>query len=259
MILKSNSTWRLGTTSYIIPDHILPNLYYLQDKVDDVELILFESAEQSSIPDASQVRRMQSVAADSGLSYTVHLPLDLSPGSRNENQRRHCVDTWKYITELMQPLNPVGWVVHLSDPPGDINHLSDWHEQCRKSLEELSREIDPALICIENLDYDQELIWPWVLEMGFSLCMDLGHLQVRGEDLSACLDKWLGHTRIIHLHALNSEGQDHVGLQHMDQDLLARLLHIFDTRSPSPLVVPLEIFSSKHFQGSLEAIKKARQ
>ncbi len=259
MNLKSNSTWRLGTTSYIIPDHILPNLHFLKDKVDDVELVLFESGEQSSIPDASQVREMQSLAADTGLTYTVHLPLDLSPGARDESLRRTCADTWKRIAGLMQPVNPVGWVVHLNDPPRDQHSLAAWEEQCRKSLQELSREIDPKLLCIENLDYDHELIWPWVLEMGFSLCMDLGHLQVRGENLPACLDKWLGHVRIIHLHALNSDGRDHVGLQHMDKDLLARLLHAFDTKSPSPLVVTLEIFSNKHFQGSLEAIKEARQ
>ncbi len=258
MTLKSNSTWRLGTTSYIIPDHILPNLYYLQDKVDDVELILFESGEQSSIPDASQVRLMHSLAADTGLTYTVHLPLDLSPGAPEESLRRKCAETWKRIAGLMQPVDPLGWVVHLNDPPGDENSLRAWQEQCRKSLEELSREIDPGLLCIENLDYDHELIWPWVLDMGFSLCMDLGPLQVRGEDLPACLDRWLDHVRIIHLHALDSEGRDHVGLQHMDRDLLTRLLTTFDSKT-SPLVVTLEIFSRKHFQGSLEAIKEAGQ
>ena len=258
MTLKSKSTWRLGTTSYIIPDHILPNLHYLQDKVDDVELILFESGEQSSIPDASQVRLMQSLAKDSGLSYTVHLPLDLYPGARDEALRRTCTETWKRIVGLMQPVDPVGWVVHLNDPPRDEDFLPAWQEQCRKSLEELSREVEPGLLCIENLDYDHELIWPWVLEMGFSLCMDLGHLQVRGEDLPACLDRWLDHVRIIHLHALNSEGRDHTGLQHMDRDLLAWLLSSFDSKT-RPLVVTLEIFSSKHFQGSLKAIQEARQ
>ena len=34
--------FRLGTTSYIIPDDILPNARYLAGKVRDIELILFE-------------------------------------------------------------------------------------------------------------------------------------------------------------------------------------------------------------------------
>jgi hypothetical protein len=34
--------FRLGTTSYIIPDDILPNALYLAGKVRDIELILFE-------------------------------------------------------------------------------------------------------------------------------------------------------------------------------------------------------------------------
>ena len=34
--------FRLGTTSYIIPADILPNVIYLSDQVQDIELILFE-------------------------------------------------------------------------------------------------------------------------------------------------------------------------------------------------------------------------
>ena len=34
--------FRLGTTSYIIPDEILPNVRFLAGKVQDVELVLFE-------------------------------------------------------------------------------------------------------------------------------------------------------------------------------------------------------------------------
>ena len=37
-----NFPFRLGTTSYIIPDDILPNARYLAGKVRDIELILFE-------------------------------------------------------------------------------------------------------------------------------------------------------------------------------------------------------------------------
>ncbi|MCU0508776.1 MAG: sugar phosphate isomerase/epimerase, partial [Anaerolineae bacterium] len=35
--------FRVGTTSYIVPDNILPNVEYLAPLVDDVELVLFET------------------------------------------------------------------------------------------------------------------------------------------------------------------------------------------------------------------------
>ena len=45
--------FRIGTTSYVIPDDILPNVEYLASRVDDVQLVLFETDEYgSNLPDA---------------------------------------------------------------------------------------------------------------------------------------------------------------------------------------------------------------
>jgi hypothetical protein len=37
--------FRIGTTSYIIPAGIVPNVAYLAPQVDDVELVMFETDE----------------------------------------------------------------------------------------------------------------------------------------------------------------------------------------------------------------------
>ena len=47
--------FRLGTTSYIIPDDILPNVCYLAGKVKDIELLLFDNDEYCNIPDEEQL------------------------------------------------------------------------------------------------------------------------------------------------------------------------------------------------------------
>ena len=39
--------FRIGTTSYIIPDDILPNVRFLAGRVKDVELVLFDIDEKS--------------------------------------------------------------------------------------------------------------------------------------------------------------------------------------------------------------------
>ena len=70
--------FRIGTSSYIIPDDILPNVRYLADKVKDIELVLFDIDEYCNIPDAVQIAELKNLAAENGLSYTVHLPLNLS-------------------------------------------------------------------------------------------------------------------------------------------------------------------------------------
>ena len=76
--------FRIGTTSYIIPADILPNVEYLAPLVDDVQLVLFETDEHgSNLPDATLRQRLADLAAQYGITYTVHLPLDLRLGDTN--------------------------------------------------------------------------------------------------------------------------------------------------------------------------------
>ena len=53
---------RLGTSSYIIPADIIPNVDYLKDKVDDIELVLFESSDASNIPSSDMIKRLDDYA-----------------------------------------------------------------------------------------------------------------------------------------------------------------------------------------------------
>ena len=76
-----NYPFRLGTTSYIIPDDILPNALYLAGKVRDIELILFEVDDgPNNLPSPEVIQALSKVAQDNDLTYTVHLPLDLKLG-----------------------------------------------------------------------------------------------------------------------------------------------------------------------------------
>jgi len=80
--------FRLGTTSYIVPDDILPNVRFLADQAQDIELVLFEVDDgTNNLPSAETVAEMQALAAAHNLSYTVHLPLDLRLGA--EEDLRH--------------------------------------------------------------------------------------------------------------------------------------------------------------------------
>ena len=79
---------RVGTTSYILPDDILPNVRHLAPLVDDVELVLFESEGMSNFPDGSTINELASLASEHDLSYTVHFPLDIYPGSQDRKSTR---------------------------------------------------------------------------------------------------------------------------------------------------------------------------
>ncbi len=87
---------------------------YLADKVDDIELVLFESEEMSNLPDEKTIRELSLLGESHDLSYTVHFPLDIYPGSRDQQERSRFLRTIERIVTLTEPLNPFGYVLHLT-------------------------------------------------------------------------------------------------------------------------------------------------
>ncbi len=252
-----NMPCRLGTTSYIIPDDILPNLRFLADRVDDVELVLFESDEYSNLPAKADVVEMAKIADDNGLTFTVHLPLDAWPGSVDENVRKHSMEKWFRVMDLMESLEPFGWIVHLNDAPRNGHRaLADWQDQCGKSLDNLTMRMDPFLLCIETLGYDYNRVWPMVEDKKCPVCLDIGHLVVNGYDVAGYCDAWLKHTRVLHVHGVNQAGRDHVDLSHLDSELLRYLLMNIENEKGEPKVMTLEIFSRKDFEKSIDVMKR---
>ena len=88
--MMSNHTFpfRLGTTSYIIPDDILPNARYLADKVRDIELVLFEVDDgMNNLPSPQVIKELAELARQYDMTYTIHLPLDLKLGDDGSDKR----------------------------------------------------------------------------------------------------------------------------------------------------------------------------
>lgn len=246
---------RIGTTSYIIPAEILPNLHFIKDIVEDVELVLFESDEYSNLPSKSDVREMAIIADDAGLSFTVHLPLDAWPGALDEGEREKSVRKWLRVMELMAPVSPFGWVVHLNDPPGEDQGWDNWLAQCGKTIDTLFSYADPNNLCIETLSYDFGRVFPLVAEKGCSVCMDIGHLILTDRNVPACLDAWLEHTRVVHLHGVNADGRDHVDLTHLEPRLLNHIITTLKDSGHLPRVLTLEIFSLDDLEASLSVLE----
>jgi len=105
--------FRIGTTSYILPADILPNVEFLAPRVDDVELVLFETDEYgSNLPDAGLCGRLNELAAAHGLTFTVHLPLDLRLGDGGEETHISLIKARRVI-EATRELRPYAYTVHL--------------------------------------------------------------------------------------------------------------------------------------------------
>jgi sugar phosphate isomerase/epimerase len=255
-----NFPFRLGTTSYIIPADILPNLHYLAGKVQDVELVLFEVDDgPNNLPTPAQVDEMNALAREHGLTYTVHLPLDLRLA--DDGSLRHIsLEKARRVIECTRPLNPWAYVLHLDGKAVRKNPSPEayalWLEQAEISLRQVGEWAGGLeKLVVENLEgYPLDFYEPIFERVPISRCVDVGHLWLDGHDPLPYLRRALPRTRVIHIHGLAE--RDHRSLAFAApgqlRAVLGELIHAgYDG------VLTMEIFSEEDFLTSLEALEAA--
>lgn len=258
--------FRLGTTSYIIPDDILPNVRFLADRVDDVELVLFEVDDgQNNLPGPEVVAELGKIAQGHDLTYTVHLPLDLRLGDGGDEGHASLVKAYRVI-DCVGELDPWAYVLHLdgedlkaSDgtfPGGDDPRVKTWQDHACRALELVAdRAGGTGRLALENLEhYPSELIAPVLDRVSVSRCVDVGHLWLDGEDPVPILEAALPRTRVIHLHGVAE--RDHKSLAHVPPEQLGHVVRLLVEREFSG-VVTLEVFGREDFESSMEALGRA--
>jgi sugar phosphate isomerase/epimerase len=253
--------FRLGTTSYILPDHIVPNVEYLAPIMDDVELVLFETDEYgSNLPDAATVARLQELALRHGLTYTVHLPLDLRLGEGGSAADVSLLKARRVI-EATRELDPYAYTLHLDGsallPSATPVAVAAWQDRKVRALTTVSDWVEePARLCIENVEgWDSEFIGPIMERLPVSRVIDVGHLWLQGVDPLEHLARWIHRTRVIHLHGIAD--RDHSSLAHVPPGELDPVVAFLRARFRG--VLTLEVFRQDDLVSSLAAIQDSLQ
>lgn len=252
--------FRLGATSYIIPADILPNLHYLAGKVQDVELVLFEVDDgPNNLPAPAQVDEMNRIATEHGLTYTVHLPLDLRLA--DDGSLRHVsLEKARRVIECTRALDPLAYVLHLDgkavrDNPAPADYHR-WLEQAEISLQQVGEWAGGLeKLAVENLEgYPLDFYEAVFERVPVSRCVDVGHLWLDGHDPLAYLRRALPRTRVIHIHGLAE--RDHRSLAFAAPGALRAVLNeLIHARYDG--VLTIEVFSEEDFLTSLEALEAA--
>jgi len=250
--------FRFGTTSYIIPADILPNVHYLAGKVQDVELILFEVEDGSSnLPNREQIAELRSIAADNDLTYTVHLPLDLRLA--DDGSPRHAsLEKAKRVIDCTRDLDPYTYVLHLDGKSvrkgATPMAMQRWQEQAIQSLKIVGDWAGGVeKLAVENMEgYPLNFYEPVLERIAVSRTVDIGHLWFDNHDPVAYLRQALPRTRVIHMHGI--AGRDHKSLAHVPQEKLRAVLDEL-VRADYRGVMTVEVFSEDDFLTSCAAIK----
>ena len=217
-LLKRSFPFRLATTSYILPAEIIPNIRYLGQYFDEIELVFFESGRESNLPSPRDIREMARLASDLDLTFNVHLPADLFFGDPDPALRRRFCETALSFYERTLPLAPTSYILHLDSRRADETIEPDgsaWTNRVRESLQAMQTQgVELRRIAVENLEYPLQRILPFVEAFDMSFCLDIGHLLRYGHDPAEQTALFLEKCSMVHLHGVDN-GKDHTGLDHI--------------------------------------------
>ncbi len=249
--------FRIGTTSYIIPADILPNLEYLAGRVDDVELVLFEVDDgQNNLPDEATIQKAEQILRRAGMSVTVHLPLDLRLGEDNASQQESIAKAL-YVIRRTEALQPWAYVLHLDGRMVRMVYGSTewqaWSHRTQAAMRKLAASLpEPYQLAVENLDGYPPAFWDdALLDLPVSRCVDIGHLWKDGHDPLPYLKAHLRNTRVLHLHGVGT--RDHQSLRYVPPEELQRVLACL-VAADFQGVLTLEVFGEEDFNTSREVL-----
>jgi sugar phosphate isomerase/epimerase len=131
----------------------------------------------------------------------------------------------------------------------DSATLARWRDDAWRILETVTAMTGIAQrLCVENLEnYPPECYLPLLDRVPVSLCVDVGHLWLTGQDPLAFLDPRLSRTRVVHLHGVGE--YDHLSLLHQGAEQLAPILDLLTVRDYDG-VLTLEVFDWDDFSSS---------
>jgi len=240
--LAGNYHFRLGIPSYVLPADILPNVKAFAPYVDDIELVLFESADKSNLPLPETVECLVNLANTHDLSYTVHFPIDRKLGSEFFAERTAMQESVLSIMRLMRPLKPFAWILHLEGltVPAGSSQIELWQKRIAGLLPAIIDETgDPARVCVENLFYPFEWCVDLLESFGLGTCIDVGHLLLTGANVRSHLKRFLPRARVVHLHGMRG-GKDHQALDLIPaEDMKQIMVDLADFKG----VLTLELFN----------------
>jgi sugar phosphate isomerase/epimerase len=242
--------------------------------LDAVELTLDLHAIYPQIFDERFYQSVAELQQTLGFLCTVHLPfLWVELASLNEQIREASIASLRQAIKVTQAVDVHTYVLHLwgfttmqvlsqlQDPVQRELVTGVLMSQAGRSLTALCEVVDPADLCVENLEDSLfELAVPIVEEHGTSICLDVGHLALQGGCELSFLERHRKRIREVHLHDAIARrtgewqtARDHLALGQGHLNHKAFLDKLAETGYEGPII--LELNNKADLVQSLERLK----
>lgn len=209
--------FKLSAPSYVLPTGYIENVTYLMDKVDDVQLLAFDSTEDDPLFKEGTVSTLNYLAQDANLSYSVHMPV--KPKLFTSRQKK--LNTALTIIEKLSALNLSTCTFHYDLPDGktwhsltasEIKAIDDHYIEFFSAIRETFPDVDLSL---ENTETPLSALDTVVEQCGISYAIDIGHIAIQQWDMADILPR-LNRASVVHIHGLEEIGgvrKDHRALE----------------------------------------------
>ena len=245
-----------------------------QHRLSTVELTLDLQTIFPQVFDASFYASVADLQQELAFTCTVHLPfLWIEPTSLNEPIRQASLASLHRAAEITQAVDVHTYVLHLwglttgqivsqlQDPVQQEAVMGALMWQADRSLSALCEIVDPADLCVENLEDSLfDLALPLIEQHGASICFDVGHLALQDQSELSFLEQHRDRIREIHLHdALvpAADGQqpasDHLALGQGQIAFAALLQRLKELDYDGPII--LEVNSEADLEQSLDQLR----
>ncbi len=256
--------FKIATTSYIYPADILTNVDKLKNIVDGIQLIFFESPENSTLPNPVDIKKLKKIASEYDLKYFIHLPVDIDLSTDNDTKRKKSLNTINKMIETGEKINCQFYIAHLNLPNLNKEDLIN-KKKCTavfykfitntvKNLDSIFKQFPiKKKFLIENTDYNIRYLDYLLFEYGLDLCLDIGHLVLQKEDIIIKIKKYTEKIKLVHLHGINKKKEDHKSLSHFKKSELKKIL--ISCKKTNAAFLVIEVFDEESFFNSYELLK----
>jgi sugar phosphate isomerase/epimerase len=227
------------------------------------------------------VQRLAELKEQTGLSYTVHLPLwSVEPSTPLAPVRGGSVQALIDAVQATLPLEPEVYVLHATGalaaefyqmdlpPVAKTFILRQFQGNARASIQTLLAEtgIPSRQLAIETVEFPFDLTLELAEDLDLSICLDTGHVLVGFSgpwELFEVLDRCLPRLSEIHLHDGPWQGpehrigygQDHQPLGQGDLEVGRLLDRLLETGFNGPIILELTL---QQALASMEVIRSIR-
>jgi sugar phosphate isomerase/epimerase len=203
-------------------------------------------------PEAPSPRELRAIAAETGVTYTIHAPFrDANPGNFNESLRRATADAIKRSLDFARAAGAEAVVVHGGSVPrrypDRVKAVARDHAV--RSLRECARHADDigVHLCVENQRWKSarerntetpQRLATFLDDLGvdseyLGVTLDVGHAKVTGVDVEAFVEVFGDRIRVAHLHDNDGTADQHKPLPEYEGlvDLLGADYNVFEMKS----------------------------